>query len=201
MFDQSIIKGVYYAIELLEEGQEEMKNFCDQINSFLETIPDESNWSSMKIYKLLQNAYEESSNLTSAAMIFGSVTKTSSMLTDSISKTGSILKELINLNSTNSSVDSLYKKTISILGNEERLPQKIKQNSIKKVEELNWLLDEMLGENISEEIRFVEELNKEVTMNCTMCESEGELEGEIYGPFDEDKDTIIIDADGVHRLQ
>jgi|TARA_R100001594_G_scaffold67825_1_gene102122 transcription elongation factor Elf1 len=49
--------------------------------------------------------------------------------------------------------------------------------------------------------KSVEELNKEVTMNCTMCESEGELEGEIYGPFDEDKDTIIIDSNGVHRLQ
>ena len=49
--------------------------------------------------------------------------------------------------------------------------------------------------------KSVEELNKPVTMNCTMCEAEGELEGEIYGPFDEDKDTIIIDANGVHRLQ
>jgi hypothetical protein len=34
-----------------------------------------------------------------------------------------------------------------------------------------------------------------------MCDSEGELEGEVYGPFDQDKDTIIIDADGVHRVQ
>ena len=49
--------------------------------------------------------------------------------------------------------------------------------------------------------KSVEELNKPVTMNCTMCEAEGELEGEVYGPFDEEKDTIIIDADGVHRLQ
>ena len=38
-------------------------------------------------------------------------------------------------------------------------------------------------------------------MNCTMCEAQGELEGEVYGPFDEDKDTIIIDSNGVHRLQ
>ena len=49
--------------------------------------------------------------------------------------------------------------------------------------------------------KSVEELNKKVTMNCTMCDAEGELEGEIYGPFDEDKDTIIIDSNGVHRLQ
>ena len=49
--------------------------------------------------------------------------------------------------------------------------------------------------------KSVEEIGKEATMNCTMCEAEGELEGALYGPFDEDKDTIIIDADGVHRMQ
>ena len=49
--------------------------------------------------------------------------------------------------------------------------------------------------------KSVEEIGTEATMNCTMCESEGGLEGEVYGPFDDDKDTIIIDADGVHRMQ
>ncbi len=49
--------------------------------------------------------------------------------------------------------------------------------------------------------KSVEETGQEAMMNCTMCDSEGELEGEIYGPFDEDKDTIIIDSNGVHRLQ
>ena len=45
--------------------------------------------------------------------------------------------------------------------------------------------------------KSVEELKKKVTMNCPQCESEGE----VYGPFDTKKDTIIIDADGVHKLQ
>ena len=49
--------------------------------------------------------------------------------------------------------------------------------------------------------KSVEELKKEVTVQCTMCDSQGELEGEVYGPFDDEKDTIIIDADGVHRMQ
>ena len=49
--------------------------------------------------------------------------------------------------------------------------------------------------------KSVEEIGTEATMNCTMCSAQGELEGEIYGPFDEDKDTIIIDSNGVHRLQ
>ena len=38
-----------------------------------------------------------------------------------------------------------------------------------------------------------EELKKEVTVACTMCESRGEI--------DDPNDTIIIDGDGAHRLQ
>ena len=41
--------------------------------------------------------------------------------------------------------------------------------------------------------KSVEELGKEVTVACTMCESRGEI--------DDPNDTIIIDADGPHRLQ
>ena len=41
--------------------------------------------------------------------------------------------------------------------------------------------------------KSVEEIKKEVTVQCTMCESRGEL--------DDPNDTIIIDADGTHRLQ
>ena len=49
--------------------------------------------------------------------------------------------------------------------------------------------------------KSIEELEKKVTVQCPMCESQGEVEGEVYGPFDDDKDTIVIDADGVHRMQ
>jgi DnaJ-class molecular chaperone len=41
--------------------------------------------------------------------------------------------------------------------------------------------------------KSVEELEKEVTVPCTMCESEGEL--------DDKNNTFIIDVNGVHRLQ
>ena len=41
--------------------------------------------------------------------------------------------------------------------------------------------------------KSVEEPGKEVTVSCTMCESQGEI--------DDPNDTIIIDADGTHRLQ
>ena len=41
--------------------------------------------------------------------------------------------------------------------------------------------------------KSVEESKKEVTVQCPMCESRGEI--------DDPNDTIIIDADGAHRLQ
>ena len=41
--------------------------------------------------------------------------------------------------------------------------------------------------------KSVEQPGKEVTVQCTMCEAQGEL--------DDPNDTIIIDADGIHRLQ
>ena len=40
--------------------------------------------------------------------------------------------------------------------------------------------------------KSVEELNKSITVQCPMCESRGEI--------DDPNDTIIIDADGTHRL-
>ena len=41
--------------------------------------------------------------------------------------------------------------------------------------------------------KSVEELKETVTVQCPMCESRGEI--------DDPNDTIIIDADGTHRLQ
>ena len=41
--------------------------------------------------------------------------------------------------------------------------------------------------------KSVEELNKTVTVQCPMCESRGEI--------NDPNNTLIIDADGAHRLQ
>ena len=41
--------------------------------------------------------------------------------------------------------------------------------------------------------KSVEEIGNSITIGCTMCESQGEI--------DDPNDTIIIDADGAHRLQ
>ena len=162
LFDPSIIKGILYAIELLNHGQEEMNQFCEQINSFLESISIDSSGNSMKTYKLLKNAYEESTNLTSASMIFGSVTNTSVLLKDSITEVKSILQELVKLRENNIDSEKLYQETISILETERKLPQDNIKKRTENVEELNWLLTEMLGDNIKEELRFVNELQKEL---------------------------------------
>ena len=41
--------------------------------------------------------------------------------------------------------------------------------------------------------KSVEQIGESITVSCTMCDSRGEL--------DDPNDTIIIDADGTHRLQ
>jgi len=41
--------------------------------------------------------------------------------------------------------------------------------------------------------KAVEEIGNSITVSCTMCESRGEL--------DDPNNTIIIDANGAHRLQ
>ena len=41
--------------------------------------------------------------------------------------------------------------------------------------------------------KSVEQIGESITVQCTMCESQGEI--------DDPNDTIIIDADGAHRLQ
>ena len=41
--------------------------------------------------------------------------------------------------------------------------------------------------------KSVEEIGKKVTVECPMCDAQGEI--------DDPNDTIIVDADGIHRLQ
>ena len=41
--------------------------------------------------------------------------------------------------------------------------------------------------------KSVDQIGQSITMQCPMCNSQGEL--------DDPNDTIIIDADGAHRLQ
>ena len=41
--------------------------------------------------------------------------------------------------------------------------------------------------------KSVEEIGNSITVSCTMCDNLGEI--------DDPNDTIIIDADGIHRLQ
>jgi DnaJ-class molecular chaperone len=41
--------------------------------------------------------------------------------------------------------------------------------------------------------KSVEQTGESITVSCTMCKSQGEI--------DDPNDTIIIDADGIHRMQ
>ena len=41
--------------------------------------------------------------------------------------------------------------------------------------------------------KSVDQIGQSITVSCTMCEKQGEI--------DDPNDTIIIDADGIHRVQ
>ena len=41
--------------------------------------------------------------------------------------------------------------------------------------------------------KSVDQIGQSITVSCTMCEKQGEI--------DDPNDTIIIDADGIHRMQ
>ena len=71
--------------------------------------------------------------------------------------------------------------------NEELTESQHKQKELEPIEEVDW---EKLYEK---EHKLRQEAGKEVTVPCSMCESRGEI--------DDPNDTVIIDADGTHRLQ
>ena len=171
MFDPPIINGIIYSIDLLDQGKKEMNQFCQQIKSFLETLSNASEWNSSRTYKFLQKAYEKSANLTSAAMIFGSVTKTCVLLKDSIAEVESIILKIRELKDQNLETETLYEKTLEILRVDKEYSKSSLTNSGNRVEELNWLLDEMLGHGIREEQRFVIELQKELRPVITRIQS------------------------------
>ena len=84
LFDAPITEGMLYALDLLEEGKNEMLQYCEQIKGFVETLSNAADWNSRKTYNYLQKAYDENAGLTSAAMVFGSVTQTCVLLKGSI---------------------------------------------------------------------------------------------------------------------
>ncbi len=162
LFDAPITEGMLYALDLLEEGKKEMRQYCEQIKGFLETLSNASEWNSRETYNFLQKAYDENTRLTSAALNFGSVTQTCALLKSAIKEVESIWLELAKLREQNLDAAALYEQTRALLGSEGKFSEKSLRKSAEQVEELNWLLDEMLGQGSKEEQRFVEELQSEL---------------------------------------
>ena len=162
LFDAPITEGMLYALELLKQGKNEMRQYCEQIKGFLETLSNASEWNSKQTYKYLQKAFDEIASLTSASMIFESVTKTCVLLKSSIKEVESVWLELAKLREQKLDSAALYEQTKALLGNDAGFSAKSLQKSAKQVEELNWIMDEMFGQGAQEEQRFVEELRKEL---------------------------------------
>jgi hypothetical protein len=148
-----------YALDLLEEGKKEMLQYCEQIKGFVETLSDASDWNSRKTYNYLQKAYDKNTKLTAAAMVFGSVTQTCVLLKTSIKEVESMWLELRKLREQKLDSAALYEQSIALLERDTTFSENNLQKSTEQVEELHWILDEMLGQGTEEVQRFVQELS------------------------------------------
>ena len=162
LFDDPITEGMIHALDLLEQGKEAMSQYCDKLKTFLETLSNPSDWDSRKTYKFLKNAYDENAILTSASMFFGSITKTCVLLKSSIKEVESVWLELAKLREQKLDSGALYEQTIALLGQDTGFSENSLRQRADQVEELNWILDEMLGLGVQEEQRFVDELHSEL---------------------------------------
>jgi len=162
LFDDPITEGMIHALDLLEQGKEAMSQYCDKLKSFLETLSNASDWDSRKTYKFLKNAYDENASLTSASMFFGSITKTCVLLKSSIKEVESVWLELAKWREQKLDSGALYEQTIALLGQDTGFSENSLRQRADQVEELNWILDEMLGLGVQEEQRFVDELHSEL---------------------------------------
>ena len=162
LFDDPITEGMIHSLDLLEQGKEAMGQYCDKLKTFLETLSNASDWDSRQTYKFLKNAYDENASLTSASMFFGSITKTCVLLKSSIKEVESMWLELAKLREQKLESGALYEQTISLLGNDTGFSENSLRQRADQVEELNWILDEMLGLGVQEEQRFVDELHSEL---------------------------------------
>ena len=162
LFDDPITEGMIHSLDLLEQGKEAMGQYCDKLKTFLETLSNASDWDSRQTYKFLKNAYDENASLTSASMFFGSITKTCVLLKSSIKEVESMWLELAKLREQKLESGALYEQTISLLGKDTGFSENSLRQRADQVEELNWILDEMLGLGVQEEQRFVDELHSEL---------------------------------------
>ncbi len=162
LFDDPITEGMIHSLDLLEQGKEAMSQYCDKLKTFLETLSNASDWDSRQTYKFLKNAYDENASLTSASMFFGSITKTCVLLKSSVKEVESMWLELAKLREQKLYSGALYEQTIALLGQDTGFSENSLRQRADQVEELNWILDEMLGLGVQEEQRFVDELHSEL---------------------------------------
>ena len=162
LFDEPINEGILHALDLLDQGKKEMVQYSEKIHASLVTLSSTSELDSRTVYQYLKKAYDENARLTSAAMIFGSVTKTCSLLNDSIREVESMINDLVKLPEQHTEASALYEQTIAFLGNEPKLTENNLKNSMEQVEELNWILDEIFGHSAEEEQRYLDELHLEL---------------------------------------
>ena len=162
LFDEPINEGILHALDLLDQGKNEIGQYCEQIHASIDALSKPAELNSRTIYQYMKKAYDDNARLTSAAMIFGSVTQTCSLLNNSIREVETMLKNIVKLPEQYSDASALHEETISFLNSKPKLTENNLHPSMEQVDELNWIFDEMFGHSAEEELRYLDELKSEL---------------------------------------
>ena len=162
LFDNPIVDGLLYTLDLIDEGREEMRSYLERLETHLELLESVSDWGSKRVYIMLQGAYEERTSLSSSAMIFDNVTQTCELFHQTLKEILGLWERIQESLEASSDAETAFAEIEKHLGNQPESFQSMINEYMLNVQELRWVLDEMLVSTTHEEQVFLSELRDEM---------------------------------------
>ena len=162
LFDNPIVDGLLYTLDLIDEGREEMRTYLERLETHLELLESVSDWGAKRVYIMLQGAYEERTSLSSSAMIFDNVTQTCELFHQTLKEILGLWETIQESLEASSDAESAFAEIEKHLGTQPESFQSMINEYMLNVQELRWVLDEMLVSTTHEEQVFLSELRDEM---------------------------------------
>ena len=162
LFDNSIVDGLLYTLDLIDEGREEMRSYLERLEKHLELLESVSDWGSKRVYILLQGAYEERTSLSASAMIFDNVTQTCELFHQTLKEILGLWESVQEDLKVSSDEETAFAEIEKHLGSHPESFKSMINEYMLNVQELRWVLDEMLVSTTHEEHVFLSELRDEM---------------------------------------
>ena len=162
LFDNPIVDGLLYTLDLIDEGREEMRSYLERLETHLELLESVSDWGAKRVYIMLQGAYEERTSLSSSAMIFDNVTQTCELFHQTLKEILGLWERIQESLEASSDAESAFTEIEKHLGTQPESFQNMINEYMLNVQELRWVLDEMLVSTTHEEQVFLSELRDEM---------------------------------------